>query len=94
MDTHEIHGRIHAILKTLGRFSSDKDELSDHDDLYHRGLKSIAAMRLMLAVEDEFSIELPETILQRSLFSTVADIGQAVAERLQVPRVTVASLQP
>ena len=83
MEAREVNDRIRRLLDTLGAFAIDPGRLSDHDDLYVAGLKSLGAMRLMLAVEREFDIELPEAILHRNLFSTVAHIGAAVVRLTQ-----------
>jgi acyl carrier protein len=42
-----------------------------NDDLYARGLTSLASVRVMLAIEEALSIEFPEELLTRSLFATI-----------------------
>jgi acyl carrier protein len=47
------------------------DGIRSTDDLYNAGLKSLAAIRLIAALEDRFDIEFPETVLHRGAFSTI-----------------------
>ena len=54
------------------------EQLADGDDLYAHGLSSLATVELMLAIEDAYDIELPERLLVRSTFESVASIIEAV----------------
>jgi acyl carrier protein len=52
---------------------------ADDADLYRAGLSSHASVNLMLAIEDEFDIEFPESYLKRSTFESMSAIARAVA---------------
>ncbi len=56
------------------------DELQDHSDLYHAGLTSLATVSLMLAIEEEFDIEFPDSMLGRKTFGSIEAIVDAVDE--------------
>ncbi|MFT4048261.1 MAG: acyl carrier protein [Solirubrobacterales bacterium] len=51
---------------------------SDSADLFAAGLSSLDCVRILLAIEDEFDIELPEDVINRELFSTVEKLSAAV----------------
>jgi acyl carrier protein len=59
------------------------DSLTDEDDLYQAGMTSHASVNVMLALEDEFEVEFPETMLRKSTFESVAAIRRALAELTQ-----------
>ena len=72
----------HKIIQLIGEISPLVDDchpLGDQDDLYEAGLKSLAAMRLMVALEAAFGIEFPNDVLHRNAFSTVERIRGIVA---------------
>ena len=72
--------KIRTILSEHGRFPVDVAELRDEDDLYQAGMTSHASVNVMLALEDEFEIEFPETMLRKSTFESVAAIRIALGE--------------
>jgi acyl carrier protein len=49
-------------------------------DLYAAGLTSLATVGLMLAIEERFDVEFPESMLGRSTFRSVATIAEAIAK--------------
>ena len=72
--------KVRAILAQHGRLSVSVDDLSDDSDLYNAGLTSLATVGLMLALEDQFDIEFPETMLSRKTFNSIDSIIEAVEE--------------
>jgi acyl carrier protein len=82
-----VHDEItRAIVRTIAAshtLSRDPASLGDDDDLYAAGLKSLAAVQLMLALEAEFGIEFPDSVLHRSAFSTISRIRDTVAGLLE-----------
>lgn len=58
------------------------DSIGNEDDLFAHGLQSLDCVRILVAVEDEFEIELPNEKIERSIFSTVANLATTVAETL------------
>ena len=71
---------IRRILKEHGRLSKDADALGLESDLYEAGMTSHASVNVMLALEGEFSIEVPDHMLKRSVFESIAAISAAVGE--------------
>jgi acyl carrier protein len=71
---------IRTILAEYGHLPVEVDKLRDEDDLYQAGMTSHASVNVMLALEDEFDIEFPETMLRKSTFESVAAIRVALGE--------------
>jgi len=71
---------IRSILAEHGRLSVDATQLNDGDDLYRVGLTSHSTVNVMLALEDAFEIEIPDTMLRKSTFQSVASIRAALIE--------------
>jgi acyl carrier protein len=71
---------IRTILAEHGHLPVEVDKLRDEDDLYQAGMTSHASVNVMLALEDEFDIEFPETMLRKSTFESVAAIRVALGE--------------
>lgn len=74
--------RIRRILKHHGRLNQDAETLGEDADLYQAGMTSHASVNVMLALEGEFDIEFPDSMLKRTSFESIASI-RAVIERLQ-----------
>jgi acyl carrier protein len=72
--------RIRLILAEYGHLPVEVDKIRDDDDLYQAGMTSHASVNVMLALEDEFGIEFPETMLQKSTFESVAAIRDALGD--------------
>ena len=71
---------IREIIAQHGRLSVDVRNLPDDSDLYHAGLTSLATVNLMLALENHFDIEFPDSMLSRKTFASLESIAEAVAE--------------
>lgn len=71
---------VRDILTQHGRLAVPLDELLDDSDLYHAGLTSLATVGLMLALEDEFDIEFPDSMLSRKTFGSIESIVDAIEE--------------
>ena len=75
-----IQARVRSLLKDTGWLQADIDGLADDADLYAAGLTSHATVNLMLALEEAFDIEFPDTLLRRRTFSSVDAISEALVE--------------
>lgn len=73
----EIEQRVREVLATSGRVPVQG--LGAGDDLYARGLTSHASVDLMLALEDAFEVEFPESLLRKQTFASVSSIVDALA---------------
>ncbi|MEW5755210.1 MAG: acyl carrier protein [Pseudomonadota bacterium] len=72
--------KVREILAQHGRLSVPVSELADDADLYNAGLTSLATVSLMLALEDQFNIEIPDNRLSRKTFESIAAIAEVVEE--------------
>ncbi len=72
--------RIRKVLKEHGRLSKDAETLSEDADLYQAGMTSHASVNVMLALEGEFDIEFPDSMLKRSVFESMASMRDAIAK--------------
>lgn len=75
-----IAEKIKEILNQHGRLSVSIDQINEDSDLYNAGLTSLATVGLMLALEDEFDIEFPDSMLGRKTFGSLESIVDAVEE--------------
>lgn len=66
---------IRTLISQNGRLPVAIDTIRDDQDLYAAGLTSFAAVQLMLAIEDSFDVEFPETMLNRRSFASVDAIA-------------------
>jgi len=70
--------RVRNILAQHAKLSVDIASLSDDADLYGAGLSSFATVQLMLALEEEFNIEIPDRLLNRRSFESVSAIASVI----------------
>jgi len=75
--------KVRDILDKNGRLSVAVAELSEDSDLYGAGLTSLATVSVMLALEDEFDIEIPDNRLSRKTFECIASIVETVEELVE-----------
>ena len=71
---------IRQILADHGRLSVDVNGLATDADLYAAGMTSHASVNVMLALEDTFDVEFPDSMLKRSVFESIDAIASAVSE--------------
>jgi acyl carrier protein len=74
-DTDE---RIRDVLAAHAHLSTPAAGLKDDDDLYQRGMSSHASVNLMLAIEDAFDVEFPDSLLRRDTFRSISSIRGAL----------------
>jgi acyl carrier protein len=72
--------RIRAVLREHARLPSDVGTLPEDADLYQAGMTSHAGVNVMLALENEFDVEFPDSMLKRSVFESIASIRAALTE--------------
>ena len=71
---------IRRVLRDHARLPIDVESLDDQADLFRAGMSSHASVNVMLALEDAFDIEFPDSMLKRSVFESVAGIDAAIQE--------------
>lgn len=72
--------KVREILVKTGRLSTPVEQLENDSDLYNAGLTSLATVGLMLALEDEFDIEIPDNLLGRKTFASIQSISDVVQQ--------------
>lgn len=77
-----VSEKVRQLLAEHGQLPLPVSSLDDNADLYAAGLKSFAVVQVMLAIEDAFETELPERMLVRRTFSSIASIEACVNELL------------
>ena len=70
---------IRELLKKHAGLQVDVGGLDGGADLYAAGLSSFASVQLMLAIEERFDVEFPDSLLNRKSFQSVDAIARAVA---------------
>ena len=73
-------GAIREVLAQHGRLSCDVHMLDEDGDLYQAGLTSLATVGIMLALEERFDVEFPESKLSRVTFRSISTIAETIAE--------------
>ncbi|WP_082034691.1 acyl carrier protein [Nigerium massiliense] len=85
-DGHEGKATMEETIKDIvGQHAGIGDAANGLDadaDLYELGMTSHASVNLMMALEDEFDIEFPDSMMRRETFESVAAIKAAV-EKVQ-----------
>jgi acyl carrier protein len=74
----DVGTTIREVLEAQGRLPVTALSLKDDDDLYENGLSSHASVNVMLALEDAFGIEFPDSLLRKATFESVASIREAL----------------
>lgn len=77
-----IDERVRRIVADHGKLCIDTSRLSADTDLYESGLTSFATVQVMLALEEEFGIEIPERLLNRKTFQSIAAMSGVVTSLL------------
>jgi acyl carrier protein len=73
---------IKDILTKHARLPQDVNTLQPSDDLYEVGLTSLSTVNIMLALEDAFDIEFPDSKLNRKTFSSIESLEETITEIL------------
>jgi acyl carrier protein len=71
---------IREVLAEHGRLGVDAGSIDDNADLFEAGMTSHASVNVMLALEDAFDIEFPESMLKKSTFESIAAIRAGLVE--------------
>jgi acyl carrier protein len=71
---------VRRLLEEHGRLHSPVAGLSSDADLYDAGQTPFAAIRVMLALEEQFEIEFPVRMLCRQSFASIDAIAACLVE--------------
>lgn len=77
-----MNDTIRELLRKHAGLSVDVGELAEGADLYAAGLSSFASVQLMLAIEENFDIEFPDSLLNRKSFQSIEAIARTVSSIL------------
>jgi len=73
-----MNDTIRTLLKKHAGLPVNVDDLADSADLYAAGLSSFASVQVMLALEENFDIEFPDSLLNRKSFQSIEAIERSV----------------
>jgi acyl carrier protein len=74
----DTRSQIRDVLAAHARLPVALDDVADSADLFQAGMTSHASVNVMLALEDAFDIEFPDSMLKRSVFESVDAIAGAI----------------
>jgi len=75
-----LNKAVRAVVAAHARIPGGIDAIGDEADLFVAGMSSHASVNVMLALEDAFEIEFPDSMLTRSVFESVAAMAAAIDE--------------
>jgi acyl carrier protein len=74
----EVRERVRNIVKNHAGVRLALDKIDDSTDLYRAGMTSQGSVVLMIALEGEFEIEFPDSMLSRDVFTSLETIASAI----------------
>lgn len=73
-----MNDKIRDVIAGAAKLSVPARGIGDTDNLHALGLTSLTTVSLMLALEDAFDIEFPDSLLSAQTFGSVASIAAAL----------------
>ncbi|SOC40969.1 acyl carrier protein [Rhizobium subbaraonis] len=70
--------KIRELLAKHGGLPVAVDQVADNADLYAAGMSSFASVQIMLAIEEAFDLEFPDSLLNRKSFQSIDAIAKTV----------------
>ena len=77
-EMNDIKTAVRRIVLDCARLDIPLDQLADHDNLVDAGLQSQATVHLLIAMEDEFAVEIPDRMLTRALFTSIDSMANSI----------------
>ena len=81
MENNAVQDRVRRVIEVNLPLLRNAGSLDASADLYSAGMSSLSSVNLMLALENEFDLEFPPDVLNRSAFQSIDAITKSV-ERL------------
>jgi acyl carrier protein len=78
--SEDLNREIREVLSDHARLPVDVTTLADDADLFRAGMSSHASVNVMLALEDAFDVEFPDSMLKRGVFESVSSIAVAIEQ--------------
>jgi acyl carrier protein len=75
-----IQNRVRQVIEDNAGLSVSVQALTGDDDLFSRGMSSHASVSVMVALEDEFGVEFPDSMLDRNVFASIDSLTDAVSQ--------------
>ncbi len=75
-----MRDRVRAIVASMNLVPVPLDSLTEQDNLFDAGMTSFGSVQLMMAIEEEFDIEFPNSLLTRKTFATLDGLNAAVEQ--------------
>jgi acyl carrier protein len=75
-----MKNQVRSILQEAACLDVRVDTLGDRDDLYAAGLSSLGSVRLMMAIEEHFAIEIPPALITHDLFQSIDSLAHMIAQ--------------
>ncbi|CAM3727674.1 MULTISPECIES: acyl carrier protein [Tsukamurella] len=69
---------LRSILGKYGKLAVDANSIATDDDLYALGMTSHASVAVMVAIEDEFDIEIPDRLLKKETFGSLGALTEMI----------------
>ena len=73
-----MNEQIRAVIASTAKLPVPTGGIGDSDSLHALGLTSMTTVSLMLALEDAFDVEFPDTLLSAQTFGSIAAIAAAL----------------
>ena len=91
---NDVADRVAALVRKILDREEIKETVGSNDDLRRSGLSSLGLVNLMLAVEDEFDLKIPEHDMTPANFRSIMRIVELVATLSQAPDPAASPFQP
>lgn len=79
----DVEQAVRQVIAERARLSEDAASLDANADLYRVGFTSYVSVDVMLALEEQFDIEFPDTMMNRTVFRSVESITTALQSLLE-----------
>lgn len=86
ISNRQIREHLRTIVASHARLNLPPGEIDDSTDLYRAGMSSQGSVTLMIAVEGEFGVEFPDSMLSRDVFSNIESIAAALEVVMRTER--------
>ena len=73
-----MRNELRTIIANYGKLSTPLDRLGDDDDLFRAGMDSLAVFNVLIAIEERFKVQWPETMLNRHAFASITALEQVL----------------
>lgn len=78
--TGSIRDRVRDVVGANAGLPVPLESVADDADLFVCGMGSHASVSVMVALEDEFGVEFPDSMLDRSVFESIDALTAAITQ--------------